>query len=113
MNTTQIFNMKYLITESQLDKAYFKYLDYLMNDIELNETIFDEKYKVYYTNGIRTFTYSIRTKDVYIFSMFVEEFKDMFGNLDSEEALEIIGKWIENKFGYPVRDVISVDTMSA
>jgi hypothetical protein len=44
--------------------------------------------------------------------MFVEEFKDMFNNLDTEEALEIIGKWIEHKFGYPVRDVISVDKMS-
>jgi hypothetical protein len=44
--------------------------------------------------------------------MFVEEFKDMFVNLDTEEALEIIGKWIENRFGYPVRDVISVDIMS-
>jgi hypothetical protein len=36
----------------------------------------------------------------------------MFVNLDSEEALEIIGKWIENRFGHPVRDVISVDVMS-
>jgi hypothetical protein len=51
-------------------------------------------------------------RGVYIFEMFVEEFKDMFVNLDSEEALEIIGKWIENRFGHPVRDVISVDIMS-
>jgi hypothetical protein len=61
---------------------------------------------------MRAFTYSVLSKDVYIFEMFVEEFKDMFVNLDSEEALNIIGKWIEDKYGYPVRDVIPVDIMS-
>jgi hypothetical protein len=104
--------MKYLITESQLNKAYFKYLDYIFDGIHLNRLKSDDTYKVYSTDELRAFTYGGRTQDVYIFEMFVEEFKDMFVNLDSEEALEIIGKWIENRFGHPVRDVISVDVMS-
>ena len=104
--------MKYIITESQLNKAYFKYLDYIFDGIHLNRLKSDDTYKVYSTDELRAFTYGGRTKDVYIFEMFVEEFKDMFVNLDSEEALDIIGKWIENKFGHPVRDVISVDIMS-
>jgi hypothetical protein len=104
--------MKYIITESQLNKAYFKYLDYIFDGIHLNRLKSDDTYKVYSTDELRAFTYGGRTKDGYIFEMFVEEFKDMFVNLDSEEALEIIGKWIENRFGHPVRDVISVDVMS-
>ena len=104
--------MKYLITESQLDKAYSKYLDHVFHGVHMDPLKSDDTYKVYSTDELRAFTYGGRTKDVYIFEMFVEEFKDMFVNLDSEEALDIIGKWIENKFGHPVRDVISVDIMS-
>ncbi len=112
MNTTQIFNMIYLITESQLDKAYSKYLDHVFHGVHMDPLKSDDTYKVYSTDEIRAFTYSTRSKDVYVFEMFVEEFKDMFINLDTEEALEIIGKWIEQNFGYSVRDVISVDIMS-
>ena len=112
MNTTQTFNMKYLITESQLDKAYSKYLDHIFDGVHMDPLKSYFRYKVYSTDEMRAFTYSVLSKDVYVFEMFVEEFKDMFNNLDTEEALEIIGKWIEHKFGYPVRDVISVDIMS-
>ncbi len=104
--------MKYLITESQLNKAYFKYLDHIFDSIHMDPLKSYFRYKVYSTDEMRAFTYSVMSKDVYIFEMFVEEFKDMFVNLDSEEALDIIGKWIENKYGYPVRDVIPVDIMS-
>jgi len=104
--------MKYIITESQLNKAYFKYLDYIFDGIHLDPLKSDGTYKVYSTDELRAFTYGGRTKDVYIFEMFVEEFKDMFVNLDTEEALDMIGKWIEHKYGYPVRDVIPVDIMS-
>jgi len=104
--------MKYIITESQLNKAYFKYLDYIFDGIELDTSMSDDRYKVYSTDDNRAFTYGERTKDVYIFDMFVDEFKDMFVNLDTEEALEMIGRWIEYKFGHHVRDVIPVDTMS-
>jgi hypothetical protein len=105
--------MKYIITESQLNKAYFKYLDYIFDGIELDSSKSDDRYKVYSTDDNRAFTYGGRTKDVYIFDMFVDEFKDMFVNLDTEEALVMIGRWIEHNFGHRVRDVIPVDTMSA
>ena len=104
--------MKYIITESQLNKAYFKYLDYIFDGVELDTSMSDDRYKVYSTDDNRAFTYGERTKDVYIFDMFVDEFKDMFVNLDTEEALEMIGRWIEYKFGHRVRDVNPVDTMS-
>jgi hypothetical protein len=107
-----LYNMKYIITESQLNKAYFKYLDYIFDGVELDTSMSDDRYKVYSTDDNRAFTYGERTKDVYIFDMFVDEFKDMFVNLDTEEALVMIGRWIEYKFGHRVRDVIPVDTMS-
>ena len=61
--------MKYIITESQLNKAYFKYLDYIFDGIHLNRLKSDDTYKVYSTDELRAFTYGGRTKDVYIFEM--------------------------------------------
>jgi hypothetical protein len=103
--------MKIIITESQLNKAYFKYINYILDGIEFNLSKSKSGYRVYYIGDVRTFTYSERSEDVYFFKMYVDELRDMF-NLDEEEALEIIGKWIQFKFGYPVRTVYSMETMS-
>ena len=105
--------MKIIITESQLNRAYFKYLNYILDGIKYNISKSDSEYRVYYIDDVRTFTYSVRSEDVYFFKMYVDELRDMFVNLDEDEALEIIGKWIRFKFGYPVRTVYSTKTMSS
>jgi len=64
MNTTQIFNMKYLITESQLDKAYSKYLDHIFDGVHMDPLKSYFRYKVYSTDEMRAFTYSVLSKDV-------------------------------------------------
>jgi len=103
--------MKIIITESQLNRAYFKYLNYILDGIKFNISKSESGYRVYYIDDVRTFTYSERSEDVYFFKMYVDELRDMFVNLDEDEALEIIGKWIQLKFGYPVRTVYSTETM--
>ena len=104
--------MKIIITENQLNKIYFKYLDLLMKDIDLNPLKSDKNYKVFYNGEIRTFTYSVRTEDVYFLESIIREFHSMFSDLEWTEVLHIVGKWIEHKFGYPVRSVYSVERMS-
>ena len=104
--------MKYLITENQLSKIYFRYLDLLMKHIDLNFLKSDEQYKVFYNGDVRTFTYSVRTEDVYFLESVVREFHSMFSDLEWVEVLHIIGKWIEYNFGYSVRSVYSVERMS-
>lgn len=95
-----------------MNKIYYKYLNLLMNHIDLNFSKSDEKYKVFYNDDIRTFTYSVRTEDVYFLERVIREFHSMFSDLEWKEVLRIVGKWIENKFGYPVRSVYSVERMS-
>jgi len=104
--------MKIILTENQLQKVYFKYLDLLMDNLELNFLKSNKNYKVFYNGLIRTFTYSDRTEDVYFLESIVREFHSMFSNLEWKEVLRTIGKWIEYKFGYPVRSVYSVERMS-
>ena len=104
--------MKYIITENQLSKIYFRYLDLLMKHIDLNFLKSDEQYKVFYNGDVRTFTYSVRTEDVYFLESVVREFHSMFSDLEWTEVLHIVGKWIKHNFGYPVRSVYSVERMS-
>jgi len=104
--------MKIIITENQLHRAYFKYLDFLMNHIDLNPLKSDDQYKAYYNDGVRTFLYSTRTEDVYFLESVIRDFHTMFSDLEWKEVLRIIGKWIENNFGYNVRSVYSVERMS-
>ena len=103
--------MKIIITENQLNKIYFKYLDLLMKDIDLNFLKSDNDYKVFYNGDIRTFTYSVRTEDVYFLESIIREFHSMFSDLEGWEVLHIIGKWIEHKFGYHVRQVYPTQRM--
>jgi hypothetical protein len=104
--------MKLVITESQLQRAYINYLNLLMGDIKLNFEKSDKGYKVFYNGPIRTFTYSVRSEDVYFLESTIRDFHSMFSDLEWEEVLNIIGKWIQYKFGYPVREVHSVERMS-
>jgi hypothetical protein len=104
--------MKIILTENQMNKIYFKYLDLLMKHIDLNFLKSDKQYKVFYNGDVRTFTYSVRSEDVYFLESVVRDFHSMFSDLEWTEVLHIVGKWIEYKFGYPVRSVYSVQRMS-
>ena len=104
--------MKIILTESQILKVYFKYLDLLMKNIEKNPLKSDENYKVFYNDGVRIFLYSDRSEDVYFLESVVRYFHSMFSDLEGWEVLHIIGKWIEHKFGYHVRQVYPTQRMS-
>ncbi len=52
--------MKIIITESQLNRAYFKYLNYILDGIKYNISKSDSGYRVYYIDDVRTFSTSSR-----------------------------------------------------
>jgi len=85
--------MKYLITESQLDKAVFIYLnnqDFIQ--IEKND-------KIYFVNSEDDEYGQIRyDKDdgwCYIYYELIDEISSFF-SLNETDSKEVIGRWVEN-----------------
>ena len=85
--------MKYLITESQLNKAIFRYLN--------NQDFIpiEEGNNIYFVNSEGDEYAQIRfdKKDgwCYIYYRLIKEISSFF-SLDKTEAEQVIGKWVEN-----------------
>ena len=109
-------NMKYLITESQLDKVIFKYLD--IQDFVL----YDEKKKfnnyIYFLNHINDDTAQISVyvtnalgKDrdwVYVNGELIEELSGFF-SIDEDECLETIKRWVTKSLNMEVGKIENTD----
>ena len=95
--------MKYLITESQLDRVIFKYLD------NQDFVVIKMKNRLYYVNSEGDEYAQVRyhPKDRYctINYNLVEEIGKFF-SLGTNECIDIINKWVENKVGVKSMDVI-------
>jgi hypothetical protein len=93
--------MKYIITESKLDKVIFKYLDIKLNKIEKmkgvnTDIVFafpDEEYGLL---GLK------KSGDLYVFYELIDEIKKMFG-LESPDALNVIGRYVEDRYNLEVK----------
>ena len=97
--------MKYLITESQLDKVIFKYLDN-QDFIQMN---FDEK--IYFVNSVNDVYAQIRfDKDYgwcYVYYKLIEEISSFF-SIKESDSQEVIGRWVENTLQMNVTDTIKI-----
>jgi len=97
--------MKYIITESQLDKFIFKYID-LKRFIQINK---DDK--IYFVNSEGDEYAQIRFDKkngwCYIYYTLVEEISSFF-SLSTEDSKKIIGLWIKHKF--KISDVMVVQS---
>jgi len=85
--------MKYLITESQLDKVIFKYLDN-QDFIQINKNN-----KIYFVNSENDkYAQIIFYKDdgwCFIHTNLVKEISSFF-SLGLSDSEQVIGKWVEN-----------------
>ena len=88
-----LYIMKYLITESKLNKVIFRYLnnqDFIQ--IEKNDRIYfvnsenDEYAQIMYNKNVKWFYISLRL---------IEEISSFF-SLDESDSKKIIGRWVEN-----------------
>ena len=85
--------MKYLITESQLDKAIFRYL----NNQDFIQI--ERKDRIYFVNSegdeYAQIRYDRRDGWCYIYYKLIKEISNFFslGDSDSEQ---VIGRWVEN-----------------
>ena len=95
--------MKYLITESRLDKVIFKYLDNLnLYKIEyIGDYYFWRSKESWYINDYVLISASRKRKDCFVVSDLLSEISSFF-SLDLESALLIISKWVETKVNFEI-----------
>ena len=97
--------MKYLITESQIDKVIFKYLDN-QDFIKINKKINNEEL-IYFANSegdeYAQITYDKKNGFCYIFYEIIDEISSFF-SLQTSDSQEVIGRWVENTLQMKVSD---------
>jgi hypothetical protein len=102
--------MKYLITESQLDKVIFKYLDY-QDFIRI-----DKGNKIFFVNSEGDEYAQIRfDKDdgwCYIYYKLVEEISTFF-SMQKSDSKEVIGRWVENTLQMKVTNTFPSGLLTA
>ena len=85
--------MKYLITESQLDRAVFKYLD--------NQDFIriEKGNKIHFVNseddGYAQISFNKKSSGCHIYYKLTDEISSFF-SLDETDSKEVIGRWVEN-----------------
>jgi hypothetical protein len=88
--------MKYLITESQLDRVIFKYLD------NQDFIVIKMDNRLYYVNSegdeYAQVRYHPKDRWCTIHYDLIEEIGNFF-SLDTYQSIGVINKWIENKLG--------------
>ena len=96
--------MKYLITESQLDKVIFRYLD-IKNFIQIkrgNAIYFVNSEGDEYTNSLIQY---FRSGDCGISFELIDEIKDFF-SIEFDNAKYVIARWVENTLDRRVEGII-------
>ena len=101
--------MKYLITQSQLNKIIFKYLD--KKDYFHLEDQGDILFWPSEMHWREHLSYAIiathhKSKDCYISCSLLEEISSFF-SVSVEESAYLVASWIENKFGINVGEPYS------
>jgi len=99
--------MKYLITESQLEKVIFRYLN-IQNFYVTNN---DGDYHFWNNYNIENREIIISTfKQTYCFIKkdFVKTISSFF-SLDRGETMNIIGDWVESKTGFEFKNLLIID----
>ena len=95
--------MKYLITESQIEKVIFKYLD--NQDFIIKRMNSDNV--TYFVNSVNDVYAQIRydKKDGWCFMSYklIEEISSFFSIQDSDSR-QVIGRWVENRLQMKVKN---------
>ena len=101
--------MKYIITESRLDNVIFNYLDWKLNGTEKRkgryaDIVFvlpDEEYGIlgWKKSGV-----------LYVYYKIKEDIQNLFG-LESSDALDVIGRYVEDRYNLEVKNTALVSAM--
>ena len=90
--------MKYIITESQLDRAVLKYLNSEYGDLEPYETDRWPEYIFFMKDGELIFDYNKESGVVYISYDKIWSFLKSFFGLEYEEIQDLTKEWVEEHY---------------
>jgi len=102
--------MKYLITESKLEKVIFRYLD--------NQDFiqFEKGNRIYFVNSegdeYAQIKYDKDNSWCYIYHKLINEISSFF-SLELTDSKDVIGRWVENTLQMRVNDTISFGSSSS
>jgi hypothetical protein len=89
--------MKYIITESQLDRAALKYLNIKYGDLEPYET--DNPNHIYFIKDDEfIFEYNKKNRVVFISYNKIWSFLESFFGLEYEEIQDLTKEWVEEHY---------------
>jgi hypothetical protein len=92
--------MKYIITESRLDKVVFKYLDSKLDGIELKKGISDGLIFAFPNEEYGLMRLE-NTGELYTNYDISEEIGHMF-SMDMSDVLKVIGRYVESRYNLKV-----------
>ena len=93
--------MKYLITESQLDRVIFKYLDNQdFIQIERNDAIYFLNSEL---DGFAEIRYEMEDGRCFIYYKLIYEISSFF-SIDEFDSKEVISRWVKNTLQMKVTD---------
>jgi hypothetical protein len=90
--------MKYIITESQMDRAVFKWLNSEFGDLTPYETEERTNYIFFMKDGEVVFDYDKKYGNVYISDDKIWSFLGNFFGLEYEEIQDITKEWVEEHY---------------
>ena len=101
--------MKYLITESQIDKVIFKYLDN-QDFIRIKKGV-----RIYFVNSetdvLAQIRYNKKNGWCFIYYELIEEISSFF-SIEKYDSEQIIGRWVENTLQMRITDTFFRDAIS-
>jgi hypothetical protein len=93
--------MKYIITESKLDRVIFRYLDMKLDGIELKKGKFADIVFVFPGEEYGLMGWKNHDKLLWSYYKVVADIEDMFSMRESD-ALDVIGRYVESRFNLKV-----------
>ena len=101
--------MKYIITESKLDRVIFRYLDMKLDSIELkkgniSDIVFafpGEEYGLIAWNKTDVWKEIQSPNQLFTYYKIVDEVKNMF-SMDKYDTLNVIGRYVESRYNLKV-----------
>jgi hypothetical protein len=96
--------MKYVITESRLEKLAINWLNNNYGDLDLIHTEKTPLSNFYMKNKNVIFDYRIKTKEIFI-TMDIWNFLKNFLSMEYKEISKLLIKWVEDNFNINVKKI--------
>jgi hypothetical protein len=101
--------MKYIITESRLDKVIFRYLDNMLEGIELKEGRYDDSLILVFPGEEYGLMGWDKPNKLYTDYKVIDNIELMF-SMEEDDVLDIIGRYVESRYNLKVnRNEIAQD----